>query len=158
MGAYDDKIDWYDTWMPGSLTTAIVKGANPFESIGGLVNDVTGATSTNKFNAQEAHKQRDWEEYMSKTAYQRAVKDMKAAGLSPAMFYQSGGQGAAVPSGASASGQVGRSMNIIGQTAGLINSITNARKVDAITKSNEITRKDANGLYKMAMFLAKMMG
>lgn len=126
------------------------------EFIGNLVNDLTGATTQNNFNAKQAQIQRDWETEMSNTAYQRAVADMQAAGLNPAMLYQSGGQGASTPSGANATGTKGGYMDVIGGTANLINSITNARKVDAMTKSNELKKRDATGLYKMAMFLAKM--
>lgn len=54
-----------------------------------------------EFNAREAQKQRDYEERLSNTAYQRAVKDMQAAGINPLMAYSQGG--APVPSGSSAS-------------------------------------------------------
>lgn len=52
------------------------------------------------FSASEAQRQRDWEEYMSSSSYQRAIADMKAAGVNPAMI--AGGSGASTPQGASA--------------------------------------------------------
>ena len=123
--------------------------------IGDLVNDITGVTSTNKFNAQQAQIQRDWETYMSNTAYQRAMADMESAGLNPAMMYASGGQGASTPTGASASGKAGGFMNVLGNVGNFINSITNARKVDAMTKQNELHGNTATRLYKSAEKIAK---
>ena len=56
-----------------------------------------------QFNAQEAAKSRSWQEYMSNTAHQREIRDLKAAGLNPVLSAM-GGNGAAVTSGATASG------------------------------------------------------
>ncbi len=59
-----------------------------------------------RFNAQEAAKNRDWQEMLSNTAHQREVKDLMAAGLNPVLSAMNG-NGAAVTSGATASGVVG---------------------------------------------------
>lgn len=61
----------------------------------------------NQFNAEEAQKDRDFQERMRDTAYQAAMSDMKKAGLNPILAYTQGG--AASPSGSAASSGSGGS-------------------------------------------------
>jgi hypothetical protein len=52
----------------------------------------------NQFSAEQARTNREFQERMSNTAYQRSMADMKSAGLNPILAYQQGGAG--TPSGA----------------------------------------------------------
>lgn len=72
-----------------------------------LLRDLYIQNNANQFNAEQAQIQRDFEKQMSDTAYQRAVEDMKKAGINPIMALSNGG--AEVPQGASASASSARS-------------------------------------------------
>ena len=79
--------------------------------------------SARAFNAKEAQKQRDFEKMMSNSQYQRAVADIKAAGLNPWLAVQNAGMAGNTPTGSSASSSSGQSSmanNRLYMAAGLI--------------------------------------
>lgn len=73
-------------------------GANTLGSImQGVYNQIAQNAAMN-YNSAEAEKARAWSEKMSNTSYQRAVEDMRKAGLNPILAYTQGG--ASTPSSA----------------------------------------------------------
>nr|DAI03085.1 MAG TPA: minor capsid protein [Microviridae sp.] len=79
-------IGYYTGGSSGAMSSMI----GPLIS-GGM--SYLGQSSANAFNAEEAAKNRQWQEQMRATQYQTAVKDMQAAGLNPMLAYSQGGAG-----------------------------------------------------------------
>lgn len=70
-----------------------------------MTNDANAgiAANTNALSAEQAQKNRDFQERMSNTSYQRGVADLQAAGLNPMLAYMQGGS--STPTGSMASMQ-----------------------------------------------------
>lgn len=64
--------------------------------------NLSSAQKAMDFSASEAQKTRDWQEYMSNTSYQRAMTDLRKAGLNPVLAYTQGG--ASTPAGSTGTG------------------------------------------------------
>lgn len=60
-------------------------------SVVGALIDKSSQDASNKANAQNVDKQIEFQREQNATAYQRAVADMRAAGLNPALGYKQGG-------------------------------------------------------------------
>lgn len=101
----------------------------------------TDVDKQNEFNAEQAQLNRDWQEKMSNSAYQRGYTDLMTAGLNPNLAGGSGG--ASTPGGAQASsaGLPESPASAIGNTASTFASIgsgvselSNAAKTSAEAK------------------------
>lgn len=107
----------------------IVAAAIPQLVAGGM--DIIGGERANAANAEQAKKNRQFQERMRATQYQVAVEDMKKAGLNPAMAYNQGGAG--TPSGTAATNQ----QNTLGNLGRAVSGAMEAAATKAqINKTN----------------------
>lgn len=90
----------------------------------------------NAFNAQQAQINRDWEEQMSNTANQRAVNDMNAAGINPALMFGNG-SAASTPTGSNAAGTATVSAPQFESMSDMMQTITQMRLANADIKLKE---------------------
>lgn len=82
-----------------------------------------------QWNAQQSKAEREWSEYMSNTSYQRAVADLKAAGLNPVLASKL--TGASTPTATSARG----SSNAGNTLSSVFNQLLNS----AVSTQNKLT-------------------
>ena len=71
-----------------------------YNTMGAVAQGIYNAISQKaamSYNSAEATANRNWQEHMSNTSYQRAVEDMRKAGINPILAYAQGG--ASTPSG-----------------------------------------------------------
>ena len=108
--------DWMNPYKWGqSIGSWLVNSAGGANNLGNLLNGQSSLDAqyakqlalqeqAQGYNSAEAQKDRDWQEHMSNTSYQRMMADLEAAGINPMMAFANGSMaGASTPSGSAAS-------------------------------------------------------
>lgn len=96
------------------------------DSAGNIISSVIG----NIFNSHQAQINRDFQERMSNTSFQRQVADMRAAGVNPALMYARGSSGASTP---------------VGSTASFVSpAINNASNLSALSSESSVNRSESD--------------
>lgn len=96
-----------------------------------------GQERANRANLRIAREQMRFQERMSGTAWQRAVKDMRLAGINPMLAYQQGGA-------SSPSGQTARMEDVIGPAvSSAMNMMRMRKELKLLTSQEYKARMDA---------------
>lgn len=137
----DDRLDDHTDYSFLEYLEGLFASAGAENETNRLYNSAQAALNR-EFQHNESQLQRDWYEAMSSSAYQRAMADMKSAGLNPILAYSQGGAasaGTGVPTGSAASYNVGSGdtlSNVLTALADMISSLTgaSASKIDKAFK------------------------
>lgn len=89
----------------------------------------------NQFSAEQVALNREFQERMSSTSYQRGTADMKTAGLNPMLAYSQGG--ASSPSGNAAQGIAAGTVNKLGNAMQGAQSAAQIQQVHAQTENTK---------------------
>lgn len=119
----------------------------PWGALAGGALGLVGGILGNKSSAKQAKANRKWQEYMSNTAHQREVRDLRLAGLNPILSAH-GGSGASTPSGGVATQQdvispaVNSAFNFMKMIAET--NLKNAETTSELNRPNLISAQSSN--------------
>ena len=157
---YPSSARSYANEVPASPSSGVpassraVSSSAVLEPSSVLERAVSLSEANSAFNAEEAKKNRDWQERLANTAHQREVADLIAAGLNPVLSV-TGGAGAATPSGATASADTSG----VSALTSVLNSVlsTNAT-LAAAQLASSATMYGADMNYKASRYSSNMRG
>lgn len=141
------------------LKNAVNDSIAGWQAFGEKVLNILGQNSArqqNAFNAEQAQQNRDFQERMSNTSWQRGLEDMQKAGLNSALAYSQGG--ASVPSGSTASASQGGQalLQLVGGVVGSVSSVAKAaiaaNSARAVAQMNNAAKLDIASKARMSDF------
>ncbi|AXH76287.1 MAG: DNA pilot protein [Microviridae sp.] len=152
MFGIDDAIIAAGIGAAGSLAGGLISsGGQQAQNSASQQYALQNMRENNQFSADQARINREFQERMSNTAYQRAMADMKSAGLNPILAYQQGGAG--TPGGAQGTASQAVGAQFENAMEGVGHGVTSAAKgasraielqqVQANT-ANQVTNADLN--------------
>lgn len=115
--------------------------SNLFGSIFGGASSAAAQRDANETNLRIAQENRDFQENMSNTSFQRGIRDMRAAGLNPIMAASQGG--ASTPAGSTATVEPvdptqGIASGISGGISSALSALEASARIDNMGVQNEL--------------------
>jgi len=120
-------------WRKYAMAAWVAGGIAAASLVGGLI----GGSKQNKANQSASREQMAFQERMSSSAYQRAMTDMRKAGLNPILAYKQGG--ASTPTGQTWQAQnvMAKGIDTASSAYATATTAANTRQQTALTMQNE---------------------